>query len=162
MSVLLIWITLFISLGFTAFSKMKVIPEWPKVFIVSVINNILLLAFYYHPDLYGYTYYLCNVIRVIPLILILVYLAQQDPKPNWTYRAMCLLLIGEIIVYGWHILSGLNSPYYDGLSMATTVIELCIVVFGGFNVERFNVFNNPDHCDSTSRCSNWVYRDKES
>lgn len=161
MSILLIWLTLGISVGLILLSKFKFIPNWPKVFIVSALSNASMLTFYYLPDLYGYTYYFCNVLRIVPLILILVYLARKDPTPNWTYRAMCLLLIGETVMYGWHILTALNSPFYDGLSLTTSIIELLIITFGGFNV-RYSFINHSFYtCDSSKSCSTWVHRDQK-
>lgn len=158
MSIFLIWLTLVISILFMGATKVEIIPAWPKVFIVAAISNAMMLVFYYHPNLYGYNYYLCNILRIVPLILILVYLAQKDPSPNWTYRAMCLLLIFETITYGWHILSELNSPYYDQLSLSATIIELLIIIMGGFNV-RFSIFNSiTGNGRSHTHCSTWVSR----
>lgn len=161
MSVLLIWITLFLAIFFIATSKLKMTPSWPKVFIVSTASNAMVLLFYYTPDLYGYSYYLLNIVRIAPLVLLLVYLARRDPAPNWTYRAMCLLLIFETVTYGWHVLSELNSPYYDELSMGATVIELLIIILGGFNVDISVTFNNSNNRRRSSDFSNWVYRDQE-
>lgn len=161
MSIFLIWLTLSVSILFIAAAKLNIIPNWPKVFIVSALSNAMMLCLYYSP-VYGYTYYLFNIMRIIPLVLLLVYLAQKDPAPNWTYRAMCLLLIFEIITYGWHILSSLQSPYYDQLSLSATVIELIIITLGGFNVDISIGFNNTDNRRRSSDCSNWAYRDQKS
>lgn len=162
MSIFLIWLTLGLSISFIVAAKFKFIPSWPKVFIVSAVSNAMMLYLYYMPDLYGYTYYLFNIIRIVPLVLLLVYLAQKDPAPNWTYRAMCLLLIFETITYGWHILAALNSPYYDELSLTATVIELLIITLGGFNVRYSLTTHSFYRCSSPANCSTWAYIDQKS
>lgn len=161
MSIFLIWLTLGLSISFIAANKLNLIPDWPKVFIVSALSNASMLVLYYLPDIYGYTYYFCNVLRIVPLILILVYLARKDSVPNWTYRAMCLLLIGETVMYGWHILAGLNSPFYDEISLTTSIIELLIITLGGSNVRYSFINHNFYTCDSSKNCSTWVHRDQK-
>lgn len=161
MSIFLIWLTFGLSMLFIGAAKLKIIPSWPKVFIVSAISNAMMLYFYYMPELYGYNYYLLNTLRIVPLVLILVYLAQRDPAPNWTYRAVCLLLIFETITYGWHILAALNSPYYDQLSLTATVIELLIITLGGFNVRFSFIGDSYRRISGSSDCSTWVHRDQK-
>lgn len=137
-------------------------PRWPKVFSVSVLSNAAILALFYSPHIYEYGYYLLDLVKVVPLVLLLVYVARKDPAPNWTYRAMCWVFILQIATGGWHILAGLNSPYYDQLSMSTTAIELMIIVIGGFNVRLSIVGKRAGSNCSSPSCSLWVKRNSAS
>ena len=111
--------------------------------------------------MYGYHYYFADLVRTVPLILWLVYLCKEDPSPDWTYRGLCLVFILQIITGGWHILAGLQSPYYDGLALGVTLTELTILLIGGFNARLPTVGKRTDSACSTAVCSLWAKRDNE-
>ena len=152
----LIWLALTASVLLAVMSHIGVLNRWPKIFIVSALSNASILALYYAPGLSGLSYYLIGILKIIPLIMLLVYLAQKDPAPNWTYRAMCWVFILQIITSGWHILSGLMSPYYDQLSLLATVAELLIITLGGLNVRLSYSLGHTDLCRRTNDCSTWA------
>lgn len=154
----LVWLTLVLSLVITL-----VLPKrWPKISVVCLLSNSLILAMYYTPYLYGSQYYFLNMIKIVPLIMILVVLAQTDPAPNWSYRAMCYVFIAETLTLGWHIISGLTSPFYDQLSLATTIAELLILITGSLNVRYSNLHGLTFVICDYSRSDNWSARNKKS
>ncbi len=157
----LIYLALAASVLFAVLSATGVLSRWPKIFYVTALSNASVLVLYYLPGLSGHPYYLLGMLKIIPLILLLVYLAQRDPSPNWTYRAICCVLIMQIITSGWHVYANLESPYYDQLSLAATVIELIIIMLGGFNVRISYTLGHTDLCRRSADCSAWVRRDQK-
>lgn len=156
-----IWILMFISLFISLLSIFKVLNEWPKVPFVIFLSNALILMTYYSP-LIGHSYYLANIYKVIPLIIILVTFAQIDPKPNWSYRALCLVLISQVMLYGIHTISEFQFAYYDGVNTGITAMEFVVLLLGGINV-NFNFINRVFGRDcGSSHCSNWVRTDYKS
>jgi hypothetical protein len=143
-------------------SHTGVISKWPKIFIVSALSNAGILALYYSPSLSGLPYYLIGTLKTVPLIMLLVYLAQKDPSPNWTYRAMCWVFILQILTSGWHILAGLSSPYYDQLSLFATVAELLIITLGGLDVRFSYTRGRADLSRRAMDCSTWARRHHKS
>ena len=111
LSILLIWLLIIASIAMLLLSKYKVLKQWPKVPIVTLVSNLSILFLFYSP-LYGEVYYLANIVKIIPLIMLLVYFASKDPAPSWAYRAMCWLFIGQIAIYGIHIMTNLGFIYY--------------------------------------------------
>lgn len=158
----LIWLALTASIVLATLSAVGALPNWPKIFIVTALSNVGVLSLYYTPGLSGYSYYLIGIIKIIPLIMLLVYLAQRDPAPNWTYRAMCWVFILQIVTTGWHILTGLNAPYYDQLSLIATVAELTIITLGGFNVRLTRISDCAHSPRSIAHCSTWARRHHKS
>ena len=156
-------------------SRLGMTDRWPKVFYVSCVSNASTLVLFYVPSMYGYHYYFINLLKMVPLILWLVYLARLDPSPNRAYRALCLVFILQIITGGWHIMSSLQSPYYDLLALTATVLELLVVATGGLNVglsvvdrRKPNSVGLPavdrrraSHVNHT-RCSLWAKRNNQS
>jgi len=157
----LIWLALIASSVLAVLSAIGTLAHWPKTYIVIALSNIGVLSLYYMPGLYGYLYYLASIVKIVPLILLLVYLAQKDPAPNWTYRAMCWVFILQIITIGWHILTGLNSPYYDQLSLTATVLELAVIILGGFNVRLTPISDRACSPRGIAYSSNWARRHNE-
>jgi hypothetical protein len=158
----LIWLALVVSIVMATLSAVGALPNWPKIYIVTALSNVGVLSLFYMPGLSGYSYYLIGIIKIIPLIMLLVYLAQKDPAPNWTYRALCWVFILQIVTSGWHILAGLDSPYYDQLSLIATVAELIIIFLGGYNVRFTRISPNPRSSRSAAYCSTWARRYNES
>lgn len=158
----LIWLTLALSSGLALSSYLGLTAKWPKFFYVSALSNLSVLALYYTPGMYGYHYYFANILRVLPLIMWLVHLARTDPSPNWTYRALCLILIFQIITGGWHVLASLHSPYYDQLSLAATIMELMVIIIGGFNVRFSAMVRRSNHRHRAAPCSTWARRPHKS
>lgn len=154
----LIWLALAASTVLAVLSARGALPNWPKTYIVIALSNAGVLAFYYMPHLYGYLYYLAGMAKIVPLILLLVYFAQKDPAPNWTYRAMCWVFILQIVTIGWHILTGLNSPFYDQLSIIATVAELAVITLGGFNVRFTLISDRAVSSRGAAYCSTWAKR----
>lgn len=153
--VMLICLVMIISIILLVLNTAGAVTNKPKVFIVSLFSNASILALFYHPGLYGVEYYFLNTLKIIPLMLLLIYLASHDRSYNWSYRAMCWIFALQIFTSSWHILSGLTSPYYDQLSIGSTLLELLILT-GGCNgrivrlVDRF-WGNNGSH-----GCMAWV------
>ncbi len=156
MATLLIWIVLAIALCLWILSTARITSKWPKVFIVSALSNICILGLYYTPGLYGITYYFINIVKVIPLILLLIWIARADPDQNWSYRAMCLILILQIVTSGWHILTNLSFKFYDELSLFATLLEMLILIIGGLNVNFRWLVGDSRDSDSASRSSTWA------
>lgn len=158
----LIWLALIASIVLAMLSAVGALPNWPKIYIVTALSNVGVLSLFYMPGLSGYSYYLIGIIKIIPLIMLLVYLAQKDPAPNWTYRAMCWVFILQIVTSGWHVLSGLHSPYYDQLSLIATVAELTIITLGGFNVRLTRISDRACSPRGIAHCSTWARRHHKS
>ena len=128
----LIWLLVVVSTVLLIATSSGLLTHKPKVYVVSLFSNASMLALYYHPGMYGVEYYFLNTLRIIPLMILLVYLACNDRAYNWSYRAMCLIFGLQILTSAWHIWSGLNSPYYGQLSLFATLMEL-FVITGGCN-----------------------------
>lgn len=157
-SLLLIWIALTLSGIGSLLNYLNLIPKWPNIYIVSFLSNILILGFYYTPSLFGVEYYFLNIVKTAPLIMLLVWLARKDPSPNWSYRALCLVLIMQVMSGGCHILLDLNFFYYDQLSLLATILELIIIVGGGVNVRFSRTPHGTRDSSSTESCSLWAKR----
>jgi len=155
--VLLLWFTTILS-GTVSLLRWKgILKSWPKVCIVSFVSCVSMLSLYYSP-LSGMNYYLVSIIKIEPLILLLVVLASMDESPNWSYRAMCWILILQIVTDGLHILTNLNFVYFDQFSLTTSILEILVLLFGGLNV-RFTLMGkliNRTGCANTSRT--WAKR----
>jgi len=130
----LVWFLLLISIVLLITTLSGALIHKPKVYVVSLFSNASILILYYIPSLYGVDYYFINTIKIIPLMLLLIYLACNDRAYNWSYRAMCTIFGMQIFNSAWHILAGLNSPYYDQISFLTSLMELLIIT-GGCNVK---------------------------
>lgn len=155
MAIFIICLTLLISASLLFLEFAGVVRQWPKISIVSFIQSGTVLLLYYSP-LFGLHYYMANMFVAAFLIILLVHIASVDPSPNWSYRAMCWTIILQIMVYGAHILTDFSFVYYDSLSLLTSLMEIAVLLSGGFNVKRIvytKVFGN---CDSIDNCSNWV------
>lgn len=136
----LIWFLTVLSAILLLAMVSGVLTNKPKVYVVSLFSNALILTLYYHPNLYGVEYYFYNTLKIIPLMILLIYLACNDRAYNWSYRAMCLIFGLQIFTSAWHILSGLDSPYYDQLSLFATAMEL-LVITGGCNGKCIRLVN---------------------
>jgi len=157
---LLLWFTTLLSGGITLLRWKGILKAWPSVCIVSFLSSISMLVLYYSP-LYGMNYYMANVIKIEPLIVLLVILARIDPSPNWSYRAMCWILILHIVTDGMHILTNLNFVYFDQFSLTTSILEILVLISGGLNV-RFTpvgkLISRTQSIDNINTCSTWAKR----
>lgn len=159
LTLILIWITLFVALGTGILVRLKVIRYWPKIYIVSFLSNMSILGLYYClPNLVGLDYYFVNVLKTAPLVILLVYFAQHDPKQNWSYRAMCWVLITQIITSCIHMWSELTFIYYDELSFTSTVAELIILLVGGHNARITNMDGDLRSPLNTTFGGSWAKR----
>lgn len=156
----LIWLLVFLSAAISLLSSFNAIKQWPKISLVILFSNIFILSTYYS-DLYGVYYYLANILKTIPAILLLVYLARKDPRPNWSYRATCLILVLQTIIYGIHILSDLSFAGYGICAEAVTYLELVVLLFGGLNVSFTDSHKIICSIHSVPNCSTWVKRNIE-
>ena len=154
-SIILIFILALLSGIMVLLSNVKFLKEWPKVPSVALISNISILVLYYSP-LHGHLYYLINIIKIIPFILLLVYFASKDPAPSWSYRAMCWVFIGQIGIYGIHIMTDLNFVYYDQSNLAVTLLEFFVVMCGGFNVRTSFMGENFNNNNSSTNSNTWA------
>lgn len=161
--ILLLWFTTFLSGGMVLLRWKGILKAWPSVCIVSFVSSISMLALFYSP-LYGMNYYMINVIKIEPLIVLLVILARIDPSPNWSYRAMCWILILHIITDGMHVLTNLDFIYFDQFSLTTSILEILVLLFGGLNV-RFTLMgkliSRTHSVSDIGTCSTWAKRDNQ-
>ena len=153
--IILIWLSLVVAIVLLILTSSGVLTHKPKVYIVSLFSNASILVLYYHPNLYGVEYYFINTLKIIPLMILLIYLACNDRAYNWSYRAMCVLFGLQILTYAWHILAGLDSPYYDQLSLFTSAMEL-FVITGGCNGKCIRLVNWLRDSIGPSGGNSWV------
>ena len=151
----LIWFLLLVSSILLVATSSGALTHKPKVYIVSLFSNALILILYHLPNLYGVEYYFFNTLKIIPLMVLLVYLACNDRAYNWSYRAMCLIFGLQILTSAWHILSGLNSPYYGQLSLFATLMEL-FVITGGCNGKCIRLVDWFRNRISTGSSNTWA------
>lgn len=151
----LVWLNFALACGLALSPRIK----WSRVFYVIALSNAGIIALYYAPDVFGYQYYFANILKVVPLIMLLVHFARSDYSPNWSYRAMCWVFILEIITGGWHILSNMQSPFYDELMVTASLMELTIITIGGLNVRLSALVGRAADPVSPPRCSLWARRD---
>ena len=151
----LIWLLLVVSILLLITTLSGALTHKPKVYVVSLFNSASILVLYYHPNLYGVEYYFYNTLKIIPLMVLLIYLACNDRAYNWSYRAMCVLFGLQILTYAWHILAGLNSPYYDQLSLFTSAMEL-FVITGGCNGKCIRLVDWIRNRSNIGRGSTWA------
>ncbi len=133
LGILLIWLLVLLSGTMIWLSRCGILKQWPKVPAVALISNLSILLIYYSP-LSGHIYYLINIVKIAPLIILLVYLASKDPSPAWSYRAMCWIFISQLTIHSLHIILDLKFQYYDISALITTAIEFVVLICGGINV----------------------------
>ncbi len=131
--VLLLWFTTLLSGVVTLLAWKGILKNWPKISIVSFTSNVSMMLLYYSP-LSGMNYYLANVIKIELLIMMLVVLAGSDKSFNWSYRAMCWILILQIFTNGLHMWNNLDFVYFDQFILTTTILEILLLLLGGLNV----------------------------
>ncbi len=152
LGIILIWLLVFLSGTMLILSRRGILKEWPKVPTVTLISNISILLLFYSP-LYGHIYYLINIIKIAPLIMILVYLASKDPSPVWSYRAMCWIFISQLTIHSVHIMLDLKFQYYDVAALITTALEFAVIICGGLNV-RLSFMDKSNYNRSGTKNSN--------
>lgn len=153
-----VWVTLVLSSGLALASYLGLLLKWPKVSYVSAVSNAMVLALFYLPSMVGFHYYIVNMFKMVPLILWLVILCRDDPSPDSTYQGLCLVFILQILTGGWHVLSGLASPYYDQLAFLSTILELAVISYGGYNARNRTNNSNNTCAGGPAVCSLWAKR----
>ncbi len=152
---LLLWMLTGLSGTITLLRWSTVLKKWPSISNISFLNNVLILVLFYS-SLSGLNYYVIHLLCLEPLIILLVYQARKDPLANWSYRAMCLLLIFQVVNVGSHILTGNNFIYYDKFSLLVTLLEFVLILTGGINVRPIIFGNVLDSFRSFIPCGSWV------
>ncbi len=160
-SILLIWFLVIVSLVMIRLMKKGILKKWPKIPVVSLFSNLSIIFIYYSP-LYGDLYYLANLVKIIPLIMLLVYFSSIDPEPSWGYRAMCWVFIMQIAIYAIHIMTGLNFLYYSQSFLASVLLEFVVIISGGLNVRPYFVNKNNNDNSGFKICHSWTKQNQKS
>jgi hypothetical protein len=150
-----VWLLAILSTAMIVLSKAGKLKQWPKVPLVALLSNISVIIIY-NSFSYGQVYYLINIIKIAPLILLLCHFAGKDPAPNWSYRAMCLVFILQIAIHGIHVLTDLNFTYYGQAYFIASAFEFAVILLGGFNVRLSFVDKNNNNTGGAKDRSIWA------